>query len=483
MTSVDWIPILTKILGAQWTEKSHPPEQIVFCMGAILHNVIAEELTIGTAAPFKLYDFYNEVKIQKGNSGGSGLAIGKQIIAEKIKAELQAFGFTNEELSKLKPEVAQNILASLCADPIPGFEGFVTPCDLTSPAHRKGIIEFWSLPVEDLGEGIPDRPAIRDEWNALVDQARGRDMIDVAQAHGVQLRKSGTEYIGVKGCPVCGTGDDRFAINPRKHLFNCRGCGKGGGGPIDLEMFLGGCEFVEAIKRLTNTTSLNAPRRSTVTNGDPAQRERENEQYEAKQHQKAGWLWARRQPAIGSPVERYLRSRGYTGAIPPTIGYLPARGKHQHAMISAFALPNEVAPGELGAPLVVRSVHLTKLKPDGSDRIHEDKGKIVIGRPLGLPIAVSAITDGLSLAITEGTEDALTYRAAGFAAWAAGSAPSISSLVDSIPDYVTSVTIEQHVDTDEQAQRAVTKLKVLLTERPVRKGERPIEIVVKEARP
>src|SRR5262245_20534213 len=156
MTSVDWIPILTKILGPQWIEKSHPPEQIVFCMGAILHNVIAEELTIGTAAPFKLYDFYNEVKIQKGNSGGSGLAIGKQIIIEKMKAELRALGFTNEELSKPKPEVIQNILASFCADPIPGFEGFVTPCDLTSPAHRKGIIEFWSLPVEDLGEGIPD---------------------------------------------------------------------------------------------------------------------------------------------------------------------------------------------------------------------------------------------------------------------------------------------------------------------------------------
>ena len=51
MTQNDWIPILTKILGPQWIEKSRPPEQIVFCMGAISHNVIAEELTIGTARP------------------------------------------------------------------------------------------------------------------------------------------------------------------------------------------------------------------------------------------------------------------------------------------------------------------------------------------------------------------------------------------------------------------------------------------------
>jgi hypothetical protein len=318
-------------------------------------------------------------------------------------------------------------------------------------------------------------------WNALVDQARSSDMIAVAQTHGTKLRKSGSELIGA--CPVCGTGDDRFSINPRKDLFYCRVCDKGGHGPIDLEMFLGRCEFVEAVKRLTNTTSLSTPHRTGAKVVDmAAQRERENEQYEAKQHQKAGWLWLRHQKAVGSPVERYLRARGYTGAIPPTIGYLPARNGHLHAMISALALPNELEPGKLDVPPVVRSVHLTKLAPDGSDRLREDEAKIVVGRPFGLPIAIAPITDELSLVITEGIEDALAYRAAGFAAWAAGNAPLIPSLIDSIPDYVTSVTIEQHVDADEQAQRAVAKLKTLLIEKPVRKGERPIEIVVKEAR-
>jgi hypothetical protein len=150
-------------------------------------------------------------------------------------------------------------------------------------------------------------------------------------------------------------------------------------------------------------------------------------------------------------------------------------------MISAFALPNEVEPGKLGTPAVVRSVHLTKLKPDGSDRIREDKGKIIIGRPLGLPIAISCITDGLSLAITEGIEDALAYRAAGFAAWAAGSAPSIPALAERIPDYITTVIIEQHVDPDGKAQHAVARLQALLHERQVREGERPVEIIIREA--
>jgi hypothetical protein len=343
-----------------------------------------------------------------------------------------------------------------------------------------------------LGEGTPAPGLSRNEWNALVDQARASDMLALA---GARLRRSGHEFVGP--CPVCG-GHDRFAINRRKQLFNCRGCGKGGS-PIDLEMFLSGCEFVEAVRRLTNTTSPSAPHRSsaktanhrsTVTScavhpgwhdptADAAQHEREAQQYEIKQHRTANWLWAHRRRAAGSPVEHYLRSRGYVDAIPPTVGYLPARGEHPHAMISAFALPNELAPGELGAPLTVRSVHLTKLAPDGSDRIREQGAKIIVGRPLGLPIAISPITDGLSLAITEGIEDALAYRAAGFAAWAAGSAPSIPTLAEYIPHYVTMVIIEQHID--EPAQRAAAQLQAFLHERPVREGERPIKIVIRKA--
>ena len=150
-------------------------------------------------------------------------------------------------------------------------------------------------------------------------------------------------------------------------------------------------------------------------------------------------------------------------------------------MISAFTLPNEVEPGVLGAPTTVGSVHLTKLLPDGSDRIRQHKGKIIVGSPSGLPIAVSPITDGLSLVITEGVEDALSiYQATGLGAWAAGSAQFIPTLAAHIPDYVTTVIVEQHPD--ENAQRAVAQLRTLLTERPVRKGERPIRLMVREAR-
>jgi hypothetical protein len=256
-------------------------------------------------------------------------------------------------------------------------------------------------------------------------------------------------------------------------------CDVGGCGPIDLEMFLGGCDFVEAVKRLTNTTSLSGLRPATKAAAQQRERKRERAAEEASQHAKAAWLWAQRQPVAGFPVETYLRARGYAGEIPPTIGYLPARGEHLHAMIAAFALPNGIEPDELGSPLMVASVHLTKLNPDGSDRIREEKGKIIVGRPLGLPIAVSCIGDGLSLVITEGIEDALAYRAAGFAAWAAGSAPFIPALAEYVADYVTTVIIEQHLDP--QGEQAATRLQTLLREQSVREGERPIEIIIRKA--
>src|SRR5688572_3824953 len=50
--------------------------------------------------------------------------------------------------------------------------------------------------------------------------ARGRELLAEAASRGARLRPSGSEWIGP--CPVCG-GRDRFAINTRKSLFNCRG--------------------------------------------------------------------------------------------------------------------------------------------------------------------------------------------------------------------------------------------------------------------
>ena len=43
-------------------------------------------------------------------------------------------------------------------------------------------------------------------------------------------------------CPICG-GTDRFAVHTRRQLWNCRGCGIGGGDAISLVMHLDGVDF------------------------------------------------------------------------------------------------------------------------------------------------------------------------------------------------------------------------------------------------
>ena len=63
MTQVDWFPILTKICGPQCIELSIPPEKIVFCMGALSHNVPAEETTIGPTVPFKMRFAYSSTNL------------------------------------------------------------------------------------------------------------------------------------------------------------------------------------------------------------------------------------------------------------------------------------------------------------------------------------------------------------------------------------------------------------------------------------
>jgi hypothetical protein len=135
---------------------------------------------------------------------------------------------------------------------------------------------------------------------------------------------------------------------------------------------------------------------------------------------RALWLWRKRRP-IEDVVKRYLLARAYRGPIPATLGFLPASCDHPPSMIAAFGMADEP---ELGCVAIrdsaVRSVHLTHLLPDGSDRI----GKITIGRgSVGSPIVLFPPNDLLGLAIVEGIEDGLSvYAATGLGVWAAGSA-------------------------------------------------------------
>lgn len=301
--------------------------------------------------------------------------------------------------------------------------------------------------------------AARDDW---IERARSITTAQVLHERNIikSLKGHGGKLAGP--CPVCG-GRDRFGVDLRRGLFNCRGCGTGGGDAINLVMFLDTCDFVRAVETLAGpapygTSETDDERRAreqrAVERRERLERERiEREAREAEelhqQHRKARWLWSRRQPISGSIAERYLReARGIICPLPPTLAFLPPhKPEHHPAMIAAFAVPDEIEPGLLDEPRSVEALHLTLLKPDGSGKADVEKAKIVVASPGNLPIVLAPPNDLLGLAITEGIEDALTaYQATGLGAWAAGMAGRMPALADTIPSYIECVTIFGHPD-------------------------------------
>ena len=76
--------------------------------------------------------------------------------------------------------------------------------------------------------------------------ARAVSIESLIGQRSLKLRREGAEFVGP--CPKCG-GTDRFAINPQKKVFNCRGCGVGGD-VIQLVELLDNAGFIAACTTL-----------------------------------------------------------------------------------------------------------------------------------------------------------------------------------------------------------------------------------------
>lgn len=89
------------------------------------------------------------------------------------------------------------------------------------------------------------------------DDAEAIDLVDfINTSRGGNLKRQGGEWVGP--CPACG-GQDRFSINPRERVFNCRGFG--GGGYIDAVMHIDDCDFLTACEAMTGREAPERPKR------------------------------------------------------------------------------------------------------------------------------------------------------------------------------------------------------------------------------
>ena len=271
-----------------------------------------------------------------------------------------------------------------------------------------------------------------------------KPMIELAQIDELTGGKLGTFDAP---CPLCSAGRST-AINRRKKVlrvwrveenfatFHCVHCGERG--------------HVHDRDQATRD-----PFKLAKARAEAAERDRV---HKAERLSKARWLWSARKPIKRTIAETYLRSeRGYGGLLPATLGFLPKRHGYPPALIAAFGLAHEPAPGELEiGDNAVRGVHLTRLRPDGR-KADGDKIKIMIGSSGGSPIVIAPVNDLGGLAVAEGIEDALSVRdVCGLGVWASGAASRLPALADAVPDYVESVSIL--VDTDEAGARNSNEL-------------------------
>jgi hypothetical protein len=162
-------------------------------------------------------------------------------------------------------------------------------------------------------------------------------------------------------------------------------------------------------------------------------------------------MWHAAQPADGSIVATYLRSRGIvlTDGLPGTLRALTS----PPAMIAAFGMAREPEPGQLAIDDdAIRGVHVTYLRFDGSGKADgQGPSKKMFGHSSGWPIVLAPMNDLLGIVITEGIEDALSiHLATGLGAWAAGAACRLPKLAPIVPDHTNAITIVADCDRDGQ---------------------------------
>src|SRR5215472_2029532 len=135
-----------------------------------------------------------------------------------------------------------------------------------------------------------------DPWKDWVAKARAVPIENELARRSIKLVGRGPERCGP--CPVC-KGTDRFSINTRKQVWNCRGCGKGGKGAIDLVMFIDRVD----INTTCETLNRDPPPKDSDQKGNTADQERATKArteadesdvaHRAERLRRALWLWGR----------------------------------------------------------------------------------------------------------------------------------------------------------------------------------------------
>lgn len=187
-------------------------------------------------------------------------------------------------------------------------------------------------------------------------------------------------------------------------------------------------------------------------------------------------LWVATVPADGTPAETYLRARGITGPIAGTIRYAPASNRMNHMLVAGAGRAVEDGDGGLTIdPLELTGVIRILLTLDGTGKATVSKPKLTMGKLFGSPIRLRPVNDGLTLAICEGVEDALSLSAPlGVGGWAVGGASFLEAAARVVPAYVETVILGE--DNNDAGRTGCDKAEAAIMARTDWVSGRPPEI-------
>lgn len=144
-------------------------------------------------------------------------------------------------------------------------------------------------------------------------------IFEVCEMLGVTVGRGAVERVGP--CPDCG-GTDRFGVNSRKNVFQCRRCGAKGG-PVNLVMLVRHCTFPEALDWLlgprAEMSAAEKAARAEKLAAQEAKRDAEAKKYHDAAVAQARKIWARAVPAEGTLVREYLERRGVSRGLFPRL--------------------------------------------------------------------------------------------------------------------------------------------------------------------
>lgn len=175
-------------------------------------------------------------------------------------------------------------------------------------------------------------------------------------------------------------------------------------------------------------------------------------------------IWRSTLPAPGTPVETYLRGRGITAPIPPSIRYAPDL---RHTP-TGLTLPTMVAAIQ-GVDRQIMGIHRTFLRADGNGKVPFTRPKMMLGRCA--QGAVRLAKAGPKLAVGEGIETCLSVlQETNIPVWAALSTSGLKAVI--LPDNVREVVILADGDdagesaTQQAAERFLTQGREVRIARP-----------------